>query len=62
MPVADALSRISSCHGDDLPGLDITVHEVLLNINASPTRASQIQEETRKDTTLSVLCEIVAEG
>ena len=62
VPVADALSRISSCHGDDIPGVDITVHEALLNVNASPTRVSQIQEETMKDTTLSVLCKIIAEG
>ena len=62
VPVADALSRISSCHGDNVPGLDITVHEVLLNLNVSPTRVPQIQEETTKDTTLSVLSKIITEG
>jgi hypothetical protein len=62
VPVADALSRISSCRGDTLPGLDVTVHEVLLSLNVSPTRVPQIQEETMKDTTLSVLCKIISEG
>jgi hypothetical protein len=62
VPVADALSRISSCRGDTLPGLDVTVHEVLLSPNVSPTRVPQIQEETMKDTTLSVLCKIISEG
>ncbi|CAB3990866.1 Hypothetical predicted protein [Paramuricea clavata] len=37
VPVADALSRISSCRGDTLPGLDVTVHEVLLSLDVSPT-------------------------
>ena len=40
IPVAEALSRISSCPGESLQGLDISVH------NASPTRVCQIQEET----------------
>jgi hypothetical protein len=62
VPVADALSRISSCRGDTLPGLDVTIHKVLLSLNVSPTRVPQIQEETMKDTTLSVLCKIISEG
>ena len=45
IPVADALSRISSCPGEGVQGLDISVHEVHLHLNASPTRVFQIQEE-----------------
>jgi len=52
IPVADALSRISSCYGEAVEGLDVSVHEVHLNLNASPTRLSQMREETDKDTTL----------
>ena len=53
IPVADALSRISSCPGKAVQGLDISVHEVHPHLNASPTRVCQIQEETAKDSTLS---------
>ena len=55
IPVADALSRISSCCGKAIQGLDVSIHEVHLHLNASPTRVSQIQEQTAKDTTLSAL-------
>ena len=48
IPVADALSRISSCPVEAVQGLDISVHEVHLHLNASPTRVCQIQEETLK--------------
>lgn len=36
-------------------GLDVIVHEFLLHLNVSPTRVSQIQDETAKDTTLIAL-------
>ena len=62
IPVADALSRISSCHDEAIQGLDISVHEVYLQLNSSPMRVSQIREETDKDTTLSVLREIIMHG
>ena len=62
VPVADALSRVSYCSGDTVPGLDITIHEVLMNLNVSPTRVPQIQEETAKDTSLSALSAIIAKG
>ena len=62
IPVADALSRISSCYGEAVQGLDVSVHEVHLHLNASPTRVSQIREETDKDTTLSALREIIMHG
>ena len=38
IPVADTLSRISSCPGEDVQGLDISVHEVHLHLNASPNK------------------------
>ena len=62
IPIADALSRISSCYGEAVQGLDVSVHEVHLYLNASPTRVSQIREETDKDTTLSALREIIMHG
>ena len=37
VPVADALSRVSSCRDDILPGLNVTIHKVLLSLNVSPT-------------------------
>ena len=43
-------------------GLDVSVHEIPQNLNASPTRMGQIQEETAKDTTLSALREVIMGG
>ena len=62
IPVADALSRISSCYGEAIQGLDVSVHEVHLHLNVSPTRVSQIREETDKDTTISALREVIMRG
>ena len=62
IPVADALSRISSCCCQAIQGLDVSVHEVHLHLIASPTRVSQIREETAKDTTLSALREVIMHG
>ena len=38
------------------------MHEAHLHLNVSPTRVSQIREETGKDTTLSALREIIMHG
>ena len=62
IPVADALSRISSCHDEAVQGLDVSVHEIHVNLNASPTRVRQIQEETAKDPTLLALHEVIMGG
>ena len=62
IPVADALSRISSCPGDAVQRLDISGHEVHRHLNASPTRVCQIQEETAKDSTLSTPREVTLRG
>ena len=62
IPVADALSRISSYHDEAIEGLDVSVHEILVNLNASPTRVRQIQKETAKDPSLSILLEVIMGG
>ena len=62
IPVADALSRISLCYDEAIQGLDISEHEVYLQLNSSPMRVSQIREETDKDTTLLALREIIMHG
>ena len=62
IPIADTLSRISSCDNEAVQGLDVSVHKVCQNLNASPTRVSQIQEETGKVPTLSGLREVIMDG
>ena len=59
IPVPDAPSRISSCYSEAVQGRDVSVHEVHLHLNASPTRVSQIREEIGKDTSLSALREVI---
>ena len=60
--LADALSRISPCPGDTIEGLDVSVHELHLHFNASPTRIAQIKEETAKDEKLLSLRSIITQG
>ena len=62
IPLADALSRTSPCPGDTIEGLDVSVHELHLHLNASPTRIAQIKEETAKDETLPLLRSIITRG
>ena len=45
-----------------MQGLDLSVHEIHQNLNANPTRVSQIQEGTAKDPTLSALGEVIMAG
>jgi len=49
IPLADALSRISPCPGDTTEGLDVSLHDLHVHLNASPTRIAHIKEETAKD-------------
>ena len=35
IPLADALSRISPCPGDTIEGLDVSLHEMHLHLNAT---------------------------
>ena len=60
--IADTLSRISCCHNEAVQGLDVSLHKICQNLNASPTRVSQIQEETGKVPTLSALREVIMGG
>ena len=49
IPLADAMSRIRPCPGDTIEGLDVSLQEIHLHLNASPSRIGQIKEETAKD-------------
>lgn len=62
IPVADAPSGISFCHEGPVRGLDVSVHEIRQNLNTSPTRVSQLQEDTAKDPTLLALREVIMGG
>ena len=60
--LADALSRVNPCNTGPIRGLDLSVHEVHMHLNASPTRIVEIRMETSKDSTLHALCEIISLG
>ena len=62
IPLADALSRLNPCTADTIQGLDVSVHELHLHLNASPTRVRQIQEDTAKDPNLTSLRSIISHG
>ena len=56
------MSRISPYPGDTIEGLDVSVHELHLHLNASPTRIAQVMEETAKDEKLLSLRSIITQG
>ena len=60
--LADALSRVSPCNTGPIRGLDLSLHEVHMHLNTSPTRIVEIRMETSKDSTLHTLCEIISLG
>ncbi|CAB4043685.1 Hypothetical predicted protein, partial [Paramuricea clavata] len=62
IPLADALSRLSPCEADEITGLDISVHELHLHLNASNTRIKQIQVETANDLELTSLRSVISVG
>ena len=62
IPLADALSRLSPCRGGTIGGLDVSIHELHMHLNASPTKVQQIKEETAKDETLHSLHAIITQG
>ena len=62
IPLADAFSRISPCPGDTTEGLDVSLHEIHLQLNASPSRIGQIKEETVKDEVLLSLRSVITQG
>ena len=51
-----------SHHASTIEGLDISVHEIHSQLNASTTRISQIREETARYNTLAALRETIAVG
>ena len=57
--LADALSRVNPCNTGPIRGLDLSVHELHMHLNASPTRIVEIRMETSKYSTLHALCEII---
>ena len=62
LKLADALSRVNPCNTEPIRGLDLSVHEVHMHLNASPTRIVEIRKETSKDSTLHALREIISLG
>ena len=60
--LADALSRVNPCNMGPIRGPDLSMHEVHMYLNASPTRFVEIRTGTSKDTTLHALCEIISLG
>ena len=62
IPLSDALSRISPCPSDTIGGLDVSLHEMHLHLNASTSRIDQIKEETAKDEVLFSLRSVITQG
>ena len=60
--LADVLSRVNPCNTGPIRGIDLSVHEVHMHLNASPTRIVEIRMETSKDSTLHALCDIISLG
>ncbi len=60
--LADALSRVTPCPEGEIKDLDISIHEIHSQINASPSRIIEIKEETAKDAVLSLLRETIMTG
>ena len=48
VPVADALSRLNPCQGKEIAEMDITVHELHLQLNASQEKIRKIQRRMKK--------------
>ena len=60
--LADAHSRVNQCNTGPIRGLDLSVHEVHMHLNASRTRTVEIRMETSKGSPLHALCEIISLG
>ena len=43
IPLADVLSRLNPCNADTIKGLAVSINELHMHLNASPTRVKQIQ-------------------
>ena len=53
---------VNPCNTGPIRGLDLSVHEVHMHLNASPTHIVEIRMETSKDSTPHALCEIISLG
>ena len=62
IPLANALSHITPCPANTIEGLDISVHELHYQLNASSIRIQEIRDETAKDTMIAILRETIAVG
>ncbi|CAB4025295.1 Retrovirus-related Pol poly from transposon 297 [Paramuricea clavata] len=62
IPLADALSRLSPCDTGTIKGLDVSIHELHMHLNASPIRIQHIQTETAKDPVLNSLKSFISRG
>ena len=62
IPLADAFSRLNPCSGDCIEGLDVSMHEISMHLNASPTRIQQIQFKNAKDPVLTSLMTFITHG
>ena len=60
--LADALSRVNPCAGDEIKGLQITVHEIHAALNTSPMRIKAIKEATAEDSPLQQMAGIITKG
>ncbi len=60
--VADALSRISPSPGTEIEDIDVSVHDVDMNLHATPSCLSDARRETAADPTLSAVVEAVIHG
>ena len=59
MPMPACCCGMSSCYGEAVEGIDVSVHKVYVYFNARPSRVFQMREETDKDTSLSALHEVI---
>ena len=62
VPVADALSRNNPRPGDEIKDLNISVHEIESQLNASPMRLQKVRAETATDKTLQCLISMISSG
>ena len=60
--LADALNRVQQCVGNTIKDIDVSVHELHLQLNTSAIRMKQIRDETAKDHTLLALWEYTNKG
>ena len=59
IPIADCMSRVSSCPGEPISDVDTHIHLLNAHLNASPTRLQDIKVETSKDPVLKELTNTV---